>query len=202
MGIYATKSRWQRALIPLVDWCVYLELNPDLFTYGALALSGLAAGALVLAQAYPAGLLLVPVCVLLRLLCNLMDGQVARARAIAGAWGEAKNEFGDRLADAAIFLGLAFGEYTDARLAMLALTLVLCVSYLGILSKALGGPRLYGGLFGKGDRMILLAAFALQAYCTQTLAGFNVYLGAAVLMALVTMLQRLRGIFHYSRATQ
>jgi hypothetical protein len=47
----------------------------------------------------------------------------------AGAWGEVKNEFGDRVADGAIFLGVGFCGYADARLLALALALILCVPY-------------------------------------------------------------------------
>lgn len=46
-----------------------------------------------------------PVCVLTRLWFNFMDGLVERELGLAGAWGEVKNEFGDRVADSAHPLG-------------------------------------------------------------------------------------------------
>lgn len=192
MGIYATKSKWQQALNPLVDLSLHFGVHPDVFTCAALGFSGLAGWALFQASVQPLWLMAVPICVLLRLLCNLLDGQVARASGLADAWGEVKNEFGDRLADAAIFVGLGFGGYTDARLAMLALALILCVSYLGLLGKALGGARIYGGVFGKGDRMISLAAFTLYPLLGGRLDSYNVYLAFAALMAVITIAQRLR----------
>src|SRR5512136_2435502 len=121
MGIYSTKSRWQNALRPVVAFAVRRRIHPDAFTYGALLLSAAAGAALWRAGAARAWLWLVPPCVLTRLLFNLLDGLIAREIGLASAWGEAKNEFGDRLADAAIFLGLAFGGYADARLAALTL---------------------------------------------------------------------------------
>ncbi len=40
MGIYTTKTAWQRALRPVVVFCVYdTAFIPDVFTYGALAVS-------------------------------------------------------------------------------------------------------------------------------------------------------------------
>jgi CDP-diacylglycerol--glycerol-3-phosphate 3-phosphatidyltransferase len=134
MGIYATKSRWQRALQPFVAWCVRRRVHPDTFIYAALAVSAAAGTALWLAGSDHRWLWLAPPAVLLRLLLNLMDGQVARALGLASAWGEVKNEFGDRLADMAVFLGLALGGYADARLGAGVLGLVLCASYLGILA--------------------------------------------------------------------
>ena len=83
MGIYATKSRWQKALQPIVDFCVARHVHPDVFIYAALVLSLLAGVSFYLAQANLAWLWLVIPCVLLRLLLNLMDGQVARALGIA-----------------------------------------------------------------------------------------------------------------------
>ncbi len=201
MGIYATKSKWQQALRPIVDFCVRRSIPPDVFIYAALALSGLAGMAYFLAEDAPRWLWLAPPCVLLRLLLNLLDGQVARGLGVADAWGEVKNEFGDRLADAAIFLGLTFGGYVDGRIAALALALILMTSFLGVLSKALGGPRIYGGLFGKGDRMISLALFTLYPALTGRLAAFDLYLILAALAAGVTIAQRLRILYAHTQST-
>ena len=191
MGIYSTKTKWQTAIQPIVSACVRHRVHPDAFTYGALGLSGLAAVVLARASDAPWLLWLVPVCVLARLLLNLMDGQVARALSVADAWGEVKNEFGDRLADAAIFAGLGLGGYADARLALIAIALILCVSYLGLLGKAIGSARVYGGLFGKGDRMISFAAFTLIPLFSGDLTLYNWYLAFAALAATITIVQRL-----------
>jgi CDP-diacylglycerol--glycerol-3-phosphate 3-phosphatidyltransferase len=161
------------------------------FTYGALAISLIAGLALYRAGENRLFLWFVPPSLLLRLLFNLMDGQIARGMGLADLWGEVKNEFGDRIADSAVFLGLAFGGYADARLVALVLALILCGSYLGILSKALGGIRLYTGVFAKGDRMISLALFTFYPLATANLESYNFYLGFAALAALVTIVQRL-----------
>jgi phosphatidylglycerophosphate synthase len=198
LGIYATKSKWQKMLGPAVDFCVKRRIHPDVFTYTALALSLLAAFALYLAGINKDWLWIAPPCLLARLLLNLMDGQVARSLNLADTWGEAKNEFGDRLADAAVFGALGLGGYANTKLTLVVLAFILCTSYLGILGKALGGVRIYGGLFGKGDRMISLALFTLYPAITGNLASYNYYLGVAALAALVTILQRLRLIYDHS----
>lgn len=129
-----------------------------------------------------------------------MDGQVARALGLADRWGEAENEFGDRLADASIFIGLGLGGYADARLTLVALSLILCVSYLGILGKALGGPRVYAGIFGKGDRMISLALFTLYPALSGNLTSYNYYLVFAACAAFATIVQRLRVIYGHTQS--
>jgi archaetidylinositol phosphate synthase len=202
MGIYSTKSKWQQALRPFVAFCTRKRIHPDVFTYGALVLSLVAAFAFWRAGRQRAWLWLVPPCVLVRLLLNLMDGLIARELGLADVWGEVKNEFGDRVADTAIFLGLVFGGYVDARLAALALALILCTSYLGLFAKAIGSDRLYGGIFGKGDRMISLAAFTLYPLFSGNLASYDWYLVFAVLAAAVTVVQRLRRIHGYAQSIQ
>lgn len=201
MGIYATKSKWQRGLDPIVALAVRRRVHPDIFTYGALLVSLVAAAALLAAGSNSGWLWLVPPCLAARLVMNLMDGQIARGLGLASAWGEAKNEFGDRVADAIIFVSLALGGYADARLAAVAVAAVLCVSYLGILAKAVGGPRVYAGLFGKGDRMISFALFTLWPLTTGDLALYNGYLVLATVAALVTITQRLRIIHGYAQST-
>ena len=202
MGIYTTKSSWQKALQPIVDFCVRQQIHPNAFTYGALILSLIAALALYLANTNKDWLWIVVPFVLIRLLLNLMDGQVARALHVADDWGEVKNEFGDRIADATIFIAMGFGGYAKTQLAFLALTLILLVSYLGILGKALGGPRVYGGLFGKGDRMVSLAIFTLYPASTGNLASYNYYLIFASVAAAITIIQRLRIIYGNHRRPQ
>lgn len=195
MGIYATKSKWQKVLQPIVDFCVARRVHPNVFTYGALTLSLITALALYLANLNKNWLWIVPPCVLIRLLLNLMDGQVARALNLADDWGEVKNEFGDRIADAVIFVAMGLSGYAETGLALVGLTLILLVSYLGILGKALGGQRVYGGLFGKGDRMISLAIFTLYPALSGNLASYNYYLIFASVAAFITVIQRLRIIY-------
>lgn len=201
MGIYATKSKWQKALQPLVEYSVKWKIHPNLFTYAALALSLLAGAALYLASTSKNWLWLVPPFVLVRLLLNLMDGQVARALHLADPWGEAKNEFGDRLADSVIFIGMGMGGYADSRLVLITLALILCTSYLGILGKALGGARIYAGVFGKGDRMISLAVFTLYPAWSGNLVSYDYYLALAGLAAAITIIQRMRLIYEHSQST-
>lgn len=195
MGIYTTKSKWQRALQPIVDFSVARRIHPNTFTYGALALSLIAGLALYFADTNKNWLWLVPPCVLIRLLLNLMDGQVARALKLADDWGEVKNEFGDRIADALIFTAIGLSGYAETGWALVALTLILLVSYLGILGKALGSQRVYGGLFGKGDRMISLAIFTLYPAWSGNLGSYNYYLLFASIAAVITIIQRLRIIY-------
>ncbi len=154
MGIYSIKPAFQRSLRKIEDWLVATGVHPDMLTYGALALSVSGGLALYSWPDRPWMLLWVPIVAIVRTALNALDGLVATRTGLARPWGEVLNEFCDRCADAAIFGGLALAPTTNHLLGAATLVAILLNSYLSILSKAAGGPRQYGGVMGKADRMI------------------------------------------------
>ncbi len=158
-GIYAIKPKFQDFLRPAEAFLIACRIHPDLITLSALLLS--VVGALLIVFSSKEGLLFLlcstPFVSLGRTVLNALDGMVAKDTGLARPWGEVLNEFSDRLADLALFLGLAMSKLCSGPLMISSLISVLLASYLGILSKAAGGRRQYGGIMGKADRMILLA---------------------------------------------
>lgn len=194
MGIYSTKPKWQQFLRPVIAFSRRIGLSPDFYSYGGIGWAWLAAIALLLAGKNLLWLWLVPLCVLLRLGFNLLDGMLARELGVADALGELKNEFGDRLSDLAIYLGIGLGGYASIQLAFITAAAVFLVSYLGILGKVITGKRIYTGVFGKGDRMLSLAVFCLYPLLSANLRSFDVYLGFSILAAGITIVQRIKEI--------
>jgi len=66
----------------------------------------------------------------------------------------------DRYADIAIVLGLAASGFVDPILALLALVTLLLVSYMGTQAQAVGAGRMYSGLLGRADRLLILTGAA------------------------------------------
>ena len=133
-------------------------------------------------------LLVVPPLALVRIALNALDGMVAVATGTARPFGEVVNEMSDRVSDAAWFAGLAF--VIDPRLALGTLALALLGSFTGVVSKAAGGSRIFRGVMGKADRMIVLAVAAPIA----ALAGLQWLAYATWLIAaglVITIVQRL-----------
>src|SRR5262249_14487971 len=154
------------------------RVHPDLLTFAALGLAVLGGVALV-ASAWAAWLLLlVPPIVLARTALNALDGLVARGTGLARPWGEVLNEVGDRLADIALFGGVALAPGSDLGLGAVALVAMLLSSYIGTVAKAAGGHRQYGGVMGKADRMIALGVAATLAFC---LPGVPVFRGFLII---------------------
>jgi CDP-diacylglycerol---glycerol-3-phosphate 3-phosphatidyltransferase len=195
MGVYTMKSAFQRSLGGPEAWLVARRVHPDVLTGAALALAVLGGALLWAGARTPALLLLVPLLALGRTALNALDGLVARRTGLARPWGEVLNEAGDRLADVALLGGLALAPTIDGRLGAAALVAVLLASYLGVLSKAAGGPRQYGGVMGKADRMLYLALAALAAGLAGRPEWLNAYLVVVLAGALVTCAQRGRATY-------
>lgn len=193
-GLYAIKPAFQRSLRGAENWLVARRVHPDVLTIAALVLS-IGGGVLLYAAAWmPLLLLLLPVVTLGRTALNALDGLVAKRTGLARPWGEVLNEFCDRLADIALFGGLALAPTTNGRLGVVTLVVVLLGSYLGILGKAAGGRRQYGGVMGKADRMVYLAVAAPIAGLAGRPEWLDWYLAVVLVGALATIVERWRSI--------
>jgi archaetidylinositol phosphate synthase len=125
---------------------------------------------------------------------------VAQATGRARAFGEVLNELTDRLSDAAILLGIGISPLSSLKFGAGATVLVILSSYVGVLGKAVGAGRQYGGILGKADRMLYLGLVCLAAFFVgnPVLLGalklFDLLLVAFAALALVTMTQRIAAI--------
>jgi CDP-diacylglycerol--glycerol-3-phosphate 3-phosphatidyltransferase len=190
-GIYSIKPWWQRRLARLEDWLVQRRIHPNLITLAGVGCAVLLGLVLVASARWHWLALAVLPLAIGRLAANALDGLVARRTGLASAFGEVYNEFGDRVADTAVFVGLALNSAVFVPLAWGTLVLALLSSYLGIAAKAAGGSRIFGGLLAKADRMIYLAIFSPVALLLGPQA-WNWLLLAFLPTLLVTVVQRYR----------
>ncbi|MBX9687316.1 MAG: CDP-alcohol phosphatidyltransferase family protein [Candidatus Obscuribacterales bacterium] len=201
-GIYAIKPKFQELLKPLEAALISAKVKPDSVTFSALGLS--VAGGIALAFAGREGMLFLlcstPLVTLLRTILNALDGMLAKSTGQARPFGEVINEFSDRLADLALFIGLFCSKLSNGPLLLASLISILLSSYLGILSKAAGGARQYGGLMGKADRMILLGLACPLAFF---LSSFGICSAGLILdaFALVVLVGSLITIWQRAKMT-
>jgi len=164
VDLYRPKARIVGSLDPIVRGLERRGVTPDAVTLAAVPV-GVVAGACILAStAAPALLLLVPILAALRLVLNLLDGALARRTGRMHPRGEFYNEVGDRLADLAFIVPVAFVPGADAVLVLLGALGAVLASYAGLASRAAGGARLYRGILSKPGRMILVSVFAVAAF--------------------------------------
>jgi CDP-diacylglycerol--glycerol-3-phosphate 3-phosphatidyltransferase len=193
-GIYAIKPWWQRRLAGLEDQLVRWHVHPDLITLAGVGCTALMGIVLAISAQQSQLVLAVAPLAIGRLAANALDGLVARRTGLARPWGEVFNECCDRLADTLVFVGLALNSHVNASLALGVLVLTLLSSYLGIVGKAAGGKRQFGGFLAKADRMIYIALYSLLVFFLGA-AAWNWLLLAFIPATLLTIVQRYRWIY-------
>ncbi|MDR0523378.1 MAG: CDP-alcohol phosphatidyltransferase family protein [Candidatus Methanoplasma sp.] len=92
---------------------------------------------------------------------DALDGKIAKMAGKASKKGDYLDHVFDRYADVFMIGGVAFSAWCDPYLGMLALIGVLLTSYMGTQAQAVGAPRLYAGLLGRADRVVLSTLFPL-----------------------------------------
>jgi CDP-diacylglycerol--glycerol-3-phosphate 3-phosphatidyltransferase len=159
--------RSKRALVGRLEGIVgrlaAADVSPDLVTISAIPVAAIGGLCLLASPTVPLALLVVPVAAGLRLAINLVDGALARATDRSHPRGELLNEVSDRLADVALLGPVAFLPGAQRETILLGLTGAVMASFVGVASRAAGGPRLYTGILSKPGRMALLAVFAIAA---------------------------------------
>jgi len=96
-----------------------------------------------------------------RLLCNLFDGMVAIQRGVASPLGELFNEVPDRIADAAVLIGLGYAAGGIPEFGYTAALVAVFVAYVRAAVTAAGAPNDFCGPLAKPQRMALATALCL-----------------------------------------
>lgn len=159
-------------------------LPPNFWTALGLALALLSALAFGMGGSLGHALIIGGALLLASGFFDVVDGQVARAASKASKRGEYLDSMSDKIAEAAIFLGILAGGYAEPYLVFLAVTLSLLVSYARAKSELIG-IRMQGiGIGERAERLLVLAIVGM--------AGFMEY--AVVIVAAiagVTLVQRM-----------
>ncbi|MHC1623597.1 MAG: CDP-alcohol phosphatidyltransferase family protein [Candidatus Methanospirareceae archaeon] len=103
-------------------------------------------------------LLLAGVFVSLNALLDGLDGVVAREIGNASKKGDFLDHVIDRYSDMFIIGGIVFGGYVSWQIGVIAIVGVLLSSYMGTQAQAVGLNRMYGGLLGRADRLLIIIA--------------------------------------------
>lgn len=141
-----------------------INVNPNMISWAGLILA-LACGVVFWLSGTEGRDWLLPVGALMVIVSgyfDALDGKVAKLSGKAGPKGDYLDHVFDRYADVFMIGGVAFcATWCDPYLGMLALVGVLLTSYMGTQAQAIGAPRLYAGLLGRADRVVLSTLFPL-----------------------------------------
>ena len=183
MGIDRHRKKADVILEPLAE--VFKGVEPNVISWIGLILAFLSGLALYLSHDYAILLLAGAFLVLISGLFDALDGKVAKLTGKASAKGDYLDHVFDRYADVFMIGGVAVSSWCDPYIGMLALVGVLLTSYMGTQAQAVGAPRLYAGLLGRADRVVLMTIFPIIQYVA--LVYGNGYL--SVLGTQVTILE-------------
>jgi len=189
-----------RLLTPVVAGSKRAGLTPDAVSVLALLAAVGAAGSFALAGETRLAYLLGAVLVGCNGVLDLLDGALARELDTSSEGGDLLDHVLDRYADIAVVVGLAAGVDRFA-LGFAAVTGVLMTSYLGTQAQAVGLDRVYGGLLGRADRLVLVGVVTtVAAFVGTTLQGLSLVGWLLVVFAVVGHLTALQRFYHARRA--
>jgi archaetidylinositol phosphate synthase len=189
-----------RMITPVVAGSKRAGLTPDAVSVLALLAAVGAAGSFTLAGETRLAYLLGAVLVACNGVLDLLDGALARELDSSSEAGDLLDHVLDRYADIAVVVGLAAGVDRFA-LGFAAVTGVLMTSYLGTQAQAVGLDRVYGGLLGRADRLVLVGVVAtVAAFVGTTLQGLSLVGWLLVVFAVVGHLTALQRFYHARRA--
>ena len=108
---------------------------------------------------------------------DALDGKVAKMAGKTSKKGDYLDHVFDRYADVFMIGGVAVSAWCNPYIGMLALIGVLLTSYMGTQAQAVGAPRLYSGLLGRADRVVLSTLFPLIQFCMSAVGYGCIELG-------------------------
>jgi CDP-diacylglycerol---glycerol-3-phosphate 3-phosphatidyltransferase len=180
---------------PLARWLLKIGVSPDAITIVGIA--GVVVGALVF---YPLGQLFWgTVFITAFIFSDVIDGIMARMQNLGGRWGNFLDSSLDRLADGALFAGLAIWFFTGGEDAPIAIAAVVClvlgmvVSYVRAKAESLG----FQANVGIAERAERLVSVLVVTGLTGVGLPPVVLLATLVLLAaasLVTVVQRVLAV--------
>ena len=141
-----------------------INVNPNMISWVGLILALLCGILLYLSYDYHILLIIGALVVLISGYFDALDGKVAKLAGKASKRGDFLDHVFDRYADVFMIGGVALSAWCNPILGALALVGVLLTSYMGTQAQAVGAPRLYAGLLGRADRVVLSTLFPIIQY--------------------------------------
>ena len=143
---------------------LFKNVSPNVISWIGLILA-LASG-IVLALSYEIHIFLIigAILVIVSGYFDSLDGKVAKMFNKCTKKGDYLDHVFDRYADVFMIGGIAVSGWCNPYLGLVAIVGTLLTSYMGTQAQAVGAPRLYAGLLGRADRVVLSTLFPILQY--------------------------------------
>ncbi|MEU9378068.1 phosphatidylinositol phosphate synthase [Streptomyces sp. NPDC048255] len=192
------RAFFTRVLTPFAAFLLRRGVSPDAVTL--IGTAGVVAGALVF---FPRGeFFWGTITITLFVFSDLVDGNMARQAGVSSRWGAFLDSTLDRVADAAIFGGLALWYAGSGNDNVLCAVTIFClasgqvVSYTKARGESIGLPVAVNGLIERAERLVISLVAAglsgLQTFGVPSWIGvlLPVALWVVAVGSLVTLIQR------------
>ncbi|WP_448320145.1 phosphatidylinositol phosphate synthase [Streptomyces sp. CO7] len=191
------RAFFTRVLTPFAAFLIRLGVSPDVVT--VLGTAGVVAGALAF---FPVGeFFWGTIVITLFVFSDLVDGNMARQLGRSSRWGAFLDSTLDRVADGAIFGGIALWYAGGGNSVLLCAVAIFClasgqvVSYTKARGESIGLPVAVNGLVERAERLVVtLVAAGLAGLHAFGVPGVEVLLPIALWIvavgSLVTLVQR------------
>ncbi|MBT2403343.1 MULTISPECIES: phosphatidylinositol phosphate synthase [unclassified Streptomyces] len=192
------RAFFTRVLTPFAAFLLRRGVSPDAVTL--IGTAGVVAGALVF---FPRGeFFWGTIIITLFVFSDLVDGNMARQAGVSSRWGAFLDSTLDRVADAAIFGGLALWYAGSGNDNVLCAVAIFClasgqvVSYTKARGESIGLPVAVNGLIERAERLVISLVAAglsgLQTFGVPSWIGvlLPVALWIVAVGSLVTLIQR------------
>ncbi len=151
-----------RLLRKIVEHIAAIGVSPNTLSIVSLLFAALAG--LFFSLADPGLLLPAGFFVAMNAILDTADGVLARMVGKASKKGDFLDHVVDRYADMFIIGGIIFGHYVRWEVGLVAIIGVLLTSYMGTQAQAVGLGRMYSGMIGRADRLLLVIAAAILTW--------------------------------------
>ena len=159
MVLDGQRKRADFALMPVAKRLI--NVNPNMISWVGLILAFVSGLLFYLSWEYNYLLIVGAVVVLVSGYFDALDGKVAKLAGKTSPKGDYLDHVFDRYADVFMIGGVAISAWCNPYIGLLALVGVLLTSYMGTQAQAVGAPRLYAGLLGRADRVVLSTLFPI-----------------------------------------
>ncbi len=171
MTLDSYRSHVRPIIHPFVRLCIAIRLTPDRCTIVSFIGAILAGIAFYYGHIIPGVLF-----ILVNAVFDALDGSIARELASEGPKGDFLDHTLDRYADIFIICGIFAGPLCPWWIGVFGLTGVIMASYIGTQAQAIGVGRIYGGILGRADRLVLLMAVGIiEVLIPQGAYGFSFF---------------------------
>jgi len=139
----------------------FIKVNPNYVSWLGLIVAAVAGAVLYFSWDCWWLLPLASFVVLLSGYFDALDGKIAKLAGKTSVKGDYLDHVFDRYADMFMIGAIALSGWCNLYVGFFAVIGVLLTSYMGTQAQAIGAPRLYSGLLGRADRVILCFLFPI-----------------------------------------